>query len=232
MRRHFFKIMAASAAILAATTPNATIADPKGSGALVTVPPAEVFSGALSDEDAARLEAERVAACVVNERRAIVLKALALEPWQPTARRMLESALDARCLDHAPLVMPADGLRGAYFQELYRERFMSGPPTLPSAPIDFGAGSSADLSVEAKMDIALRVFADCVAHRDLSDAHALILSAPGTLHETYALRALMPHFSACLVQGSQWTLNKSAISGLLSEVIYRQALSPMGTAVK
>jgi hypothetical protein len=79
------------------------------------------------------------------------------------------------------------------------------------------------LTDDAKTEIALRQFGDCVVRSDLGDSLALIRSSPGSAYETYALNALMPHFSACIVRGSKWTLNRSTVTAILSEVIYREA---------
>jgi hypothetical protein len=119
-------------------------------------------------------------------------------------------------------------LRGAFYELFYRERFGSEPPVLPPAPIDFAAQNAGTLSDEARTDIALRQFGDCVARRDIQDSHALVLSTPGRPEETAAVKALAPHFGACVVQGSKWTLNRSSVSAILAEVLYREGVAAQG----
>lgn len=232
MRNQFLAIAVGSTAILSSVAGVCQPDNSQSGSPVFIVPPAENYTASMTKEDAARLQVERVAACVVKEHRTMVLKGIQREPWEPAARHMLENALDAKCLGNAALVMPPDFLRGAYYQELYRERFATMPPTLFPAPIGFIDKTSRTLTEEAKTQIALREFGDCVARRDLSDAHALILALPGGAQETDALTALMPQFSACLVQGSKWSLDKSTISAILSEVVYREAVPSTGEVPK
>jgi hypothetical protein len=119
-------------------------------------------------------------------------------------------------------------MRGAFYLQLYREAFPSAPPTLPSAAFDFSGTKGGNLTDDARNAIALLQFGDCVVHQDLNDAHALVLSRPGSSTEDAALNALVPHLGACLVQGSRWTLNRSSISAVLSEVLYREGMQGKG----
>lgn len=198
--------------------------NPYGGGTRFTgPPPAEIPSGTLSPEDRARLLTQRFAACSIKAHRTAVLKAIEPEPWQSGALQLLQNSVDAKCLARGELQIPPDLLRGAFYQELYREKFHSSLPALPAAALDFAGAATSNLADDAKTQVALRQFGDCVARRDLNDAHVLILATPGSEQETFALTALMPHFGACLVRGSKWTLNRSSVSAILSEVIYREA---------
>lgn len=215
--------VAASICAAAGASPNE---NPYGGGTrLIPRDPAQIPTGSMSQQDKARILTLRVAACLIKDHRGAVLNAIKPEPWQRDAGRMLVSVVDDRCLDSGELSMPHSLLRGAFFEVFYRERFGAGPPTLPSAMIDFAAQNEGTLSDEAKTDIALRQFGDCVARRDLRDSHTLVLSAPGSAEETAAINALAPHFGACVVQGSKWTLNRSSVSAILSEVLYREAVA-------
>ncbi|HEV2596659.1 MAG TPA: hypothetical protein VGU01_15820 [Sphingomicrobium sp.] len=230
MRNQFLAILVAATAIVSSAAGASRPNEPHSSGAAPFVPPAVSYTESMTEDDAARLQQERVAACVVKARRGMVLKALQRDPWEPAARHMLENALDAKCLDNIQMVMPPDLLRGAYYQELYRERFGARAPALAPAPIDFRGKPGGKMTKDATVEIALREFGDCVVRRDLSDAQALILSLPGDPQETDALAALMPQFNACLVRGSQWTLDRGLISAILSEVVYREAVASNGEA--
>ena len=230
MRAHIFATALALAACCSSVA--ALQVDISKAASAVVVPPEVSYNGSLTEEDAQRLQAQRVAACVVRAHKALVLRGVQLDAWNPASRHTLEDALDARCLGNSRLVMPPDSLRGAYYQQLYRERFATAAPTLTQAPIDFVGKSSGNLSQEAKTEVALLQFGDCVARRDLGDTHALLLTLPGTEQETQVLQALMPQFRACLVQGSKWTLDKRTISAVLSEVVYREAASPTGASPK
>jgi hypothetical protein len=182
----------------------------------------------MSQQDKARIVTLRLAACLIKDHRGAVLNAIKREPWEQDAGRLLVSVVDDRCLDRGELAIPPSLLRGAFFEVFYRERFASGPPVLPPAPLDFTAQSGGVLSDEAKTDIALRQFGDCVARRDIKDSHALLLSMAGTKEESTAVNALLPHFSACVIQGSKWSLNRSSVSAILSEVLYREGIAAEG----
>ncbi|HEV2596532.1 MAG TPA: hypothetical protein VGU01_15180 [Sphingomicrobium sp.] len=224
MRIRMFAITIASTMSVSSPALAYQTDNPYGGGTRFTgPPPAEIPTGVMTQEDRARLLTQRLAACLIKAHRAAVLKAIQIEPWQSDARRFLANAVDAKCLDSGELEIPPNLLRGAFYQQFYRERFATTPPALPPVPIDFTASSAGGLTDDAKTEVALRQFGDCVARRDLKDAHALIFSSPGSARETAALTALMPQFSACLVQGSKWTLNRSSISAILSEVVFREA---------
>jgi hypothetical protein len=108
---------------------------------------------------------------------------------------------------------------------LYREKFPSDPPALPSVSIDFRAGEHGTLTDEAKTEVALRQFGDCVMRRDIQNAHALVFSTPGGSKETAAINALSPHFAPCVIQGANWTLNRASVTAILSEVLYREGIA-------
>ena len=219
-------IVVATAVWASATAEAGASANPYGGGTRLTgPPPAEIPTGRISQQDKARIVAVRFAACLIKARRSAVLNAIKPEPWERDAGRMLVNVVDEQCLERGELAFPPNLLRGAFYQVLYREKFSSGPPALPLAAIDFSAGGGGHLTDDAKTDIALRQFGDCVARRDIKNAHALVLSTAGSYAETDAVNALVPDFSACLVQGSKWTLNRSSVAAILSEVLYREGVS-------
>lgn len=226
MRIKLLAIAVASIALISSAAAALQADNPYGGGTRLTGPrPADIPAGAMSEEDRARIVTQQLAACLVKAHRTAVLKAIQVEPWQPGAQRLLENAVDSKCLERGALTIPPDLLRGAFYQQLYRETFASRFPVLAAKSLDFTASISGNMTDDEKTQIAMRQFGDCVARSDLNDANMLILSGPGAEQESYALNALMPHFSACLVQGSKWTLNRSTISAILSEVIYREAAS-------
>ena len=225
-------VIVAVAASISAGAGAAPDENPYGGGTRLTPPPpAEIPTGSMSQQDKARILTLRLAACLIKEHGGAVLNAIKPEPWEQDAGRKLVSVVDDRCLDRGELAMPPSLLRGAFFDVFYRERFGSGPPQLPPAPIDFAAQNAGTLSDEAKTDIALRQFGDCVARRDIQNSHALVLSTPGSKEETAAVSALVPHFGACVVQGSKWTLNRSTVSAILAEVLYREGVAAQSPQV-
>ena len=219
----------AATAFLACSTSATGQENPYGGGTRLTgPPPAEIPTYAMSEQDKARVVTQDLAACLIKLHRSSVLKAIQENPWQDGARKTLVSVVDNRCLDEGELAVPPSLMRGAFYLQLYRERFSAAAPALPATAVDFIATKSANSTEEAKNGIALLEFGDCVARRDLNDARAFVLSMPGSPTEDAALNALMPHFSACLVQGSKWTLNRSSVSAVLSEVLYREGMAAAG----
>jgi hypothetical protein len=230
MRRRLLAVIAASLSLI-----GSSMAAAAGAASSAFDPALGYDSprASVSNEDWSRLVSQQVAACLLRKHPAAVLKAIREEPWEPNASRTLADALDPNCLGTAEVVMPPDLFRGALYQLLYREHFASKAPTLPPAPpSDFTAAMTSNLTEEAKAQLALRQFGDCVVRRDLADANTLILTVPGSDQENNALAALMPHLSACLSAGMRWTLTRGSISGLLSEVIYREATAADGEARK
>jgi hypothetical protein len=225
---HVRKLAAVIAAMTLTTWATAGAQDnPYGGGTRLTgPPPAEIPRGRISDEDKGRIVTQRLATCLIKANRGSVLKAIEVEPWQPGSREMLVRAVDSRCLESGTLAVPPNLLRGAFYQQFYQEKFGSGPPALTGTPMSISVADMSSLTEEQKAAIAMRQFGDCVVRRDLQDAHALVLATPGNLDELTAVKALMPHFSACVTQGSTWKLNRSSVSAILSEVLYRG-----GTAV-
>ena len=222
---------AAAAGVLstsAALSAQATY-EPYGGGTrIMGPPPAQIPNTPMSQEDKGRVATQELAGCLIKLHRSSVLKAVQPEPWEENARKMLVSVVDNRCLEEGALAVPPNLMRGAFYVQFYREAFSSAPPTLPPAAFDFSSAKAANLTDDAKTGIALLQFGDCVVRQDLNDAHALVLSRPGSPAEDVALNALVPHLGVCLVQGSKWTLNRSSISAVLGEVLYREGMQARG----
>jgi hypothetical protein len=223
-------------AVAAATVMGFSVAavaqdNPYGGGTRLTGPKrAEIPTGPKSAEDKARVATQQLAGCLIKLHRGSVVKALQEEPWQDGAEKMLRSVVDDRCLEAGELAIPVSLMRGAYYQQLYRQTYTSAPPPLPATFGDFGVTNVAGLPDEAKAEIAIRQFGDCVARSDPNDAHAFIISAPGSRSEDTALNALVPHLGGCLTKGSSWTMNRSSLAAVLSEVLYREGAASLTIA--
>jgi hypothetical protein len=198
--------------------------NPYAGGTRLTNHPAEVerTPGALTAQDNARITLSQFARCVLKTQHSPALRAIKIAPWSPDERKALHGISDDRCLANGELSIPLELMRGAVFQELYRQTYAAGPPALPADPVDFTDGEKPPLAGEAAIDVAMRRFGDCVARRDLADSHALVLASPGTQQETDAISRLLPHFRACVVRGGQWKITKSVVSTLMAEVLYRE----------
>src|SRR4030095_6621484 len=121
--------------------------NPYGGGTRLHGPqPAEIPTGPMSAQDKARIVTMRFAACMIKAHRATVLDVIRPEPWQGEAAQKLVRIVDPQCLERGELAMPANLLRGALYQQFYREKFPTSPPVLPSVPIDFRAGEQGQIS--------------------------------------------------------------------------------------
>jgi len=197
--------------------------NPYGGGTRLTGPaPAEIPTGPKSPADKARVATQQLAGCLIKQHRGSVLKAIQQEPWVDGAEKMLKSVVDDRCLEAGELEIPTSLMRGAFYQELYREAYASALPVLPATAGDLLVPNVASISDEGKAELAIRQFADCVARSDLADAHAFVISPAGSVQEDAALTALVPHLGGCLAKGSNWSLNRSSLGAALSEVLYRE----------
>jgi hypothetical protein len=213
----------AAAAMSFSGSASAQVDNPYAGGTRLPGPAAaEIPTGPKSPEDKARVATQQFAVCLIKRNRAAVIRAIRQEPWADGAEKMLRSVVEDRCLDSGELAIPTSLMRGAFYQQLYRESYAAAPPALPPAAGDLVVPSEANLSDKARTNIAVRQFGDCVVRSDLTDAHAFLMANPGSAQEDGALNALMPHLGGCLIKGSNWTLNRSSLGAVLSEVLYRE----------
>jgi hypothetical protein len=222
--------LVAATALMSGTPVFAQEDNPYGGGTRLTHNPAEIeyAPGNLNQQDRARVTLAQFARCIIKKQRATVMKAVQRAPWAEDANKALFAIADENCLANGELTIPTSLLRGSVYQELYREKYSGGPPTLVPSQVDFAEGMKEPFGNDIAVDVAMRQFGDCVARRDLHNSHALVMASPGSSAETNAITDLLPDFSACLVKGSTWKITKSVMAAILSEVLYREAAT--GTA--
>ncbi len=149
---------------------------------------------------------------------------LAVEPIHTAEyAKLAKRVVDANCLSHGSLRMPANVVRTAIIEALYSERFGRTGPTDFSAvaAIDYLAGYPADLSGAARSVVALVSFGDCVSRKDAVNARGLVVSNPGSAAELERLSALSPSFNGCIVKGEKLTFSRSVIRGAVAEGLFR-----------
>jgi len=233
MRHRPWLAASAAAAVSFSAGASAQVDNPYSGGTRLPGPPAaEIPTGPKSPQDKARTATEDLAVCLIKRNRGAVIKAIQQEPWAEGAEKMLRSVVEDRCLESGELAIPTSLMRGAFYQQLYRETYATRLPTIPPTPGELVAPSEANLSDEGKAQIAVRQFADCVARSDLADAHAFVMATPGSAQEDAALSALVPHLGGCLTRGSNWSLNRSTLGAALSEVLYREAAQAAGSKTR
>jgi hypothetical protein len=141
-------------------------------------------------------------------------------------------AADLSCLNRAAARMHSKiemrlqpgSFRDALFPSLYRREFgKTGPvaalKTMP--PLRLSSEFDGDAAELPGDFIAGRLFGDCVAREDTTDAHALLLAQPASTEETAAIERLKPAFTACIKQGQTVSLTRTAVRATVGEAMVK-----------
>ncbi|OJY67088.1 MAG: hypothetical protein BGP16_17970 [Sphingobium sp. 66-54] len=178
---------------------------------------------ALSDIDKARITTDAFADCSVTRdpRKAAVYRDLHYD--DPKARQVLNDIVSSDCLRDATLRMPGDLLRGSIFKAFYRREVKPSDRSFQEKAFDFRGYVSSPEAPEAQRYLIMMDFADCVVRADAGTARGFMLAEPGSSAEKTALAALQPQLGPCFPAGVQVTLNKSIVSAILAEALYREA---------
>jgi hypothetical protein len=133
-----------------------------------------------------------------------------------------DKKLTAACLWDGNLTMPQSLLRGAIFRAAYNRDFASRALTFSEQPIDYAVYLEEQKSPEAVRYLVLLDFADCVVRAEASNARAFAIAIPGSKGEKDALAVLQPQLGPCFPAGVNVTFNKSILSAVLAEALYRE----------
>lgn len=170
---------------------------------------------ATKDADAAQFALDDHAACLVRHDRKDVTAFLAApvgKARRPSAGACPEPAVSA----------PVELMRGALYRTMYRERFAMGAPALSDKPVEYAADlGGAPLQGEAAQYVAQRQFGECVVRADASSSRAVTLADAGSPQARASLAALRPTLGGCLPQGSNVSISKQMLAGLIGESLYR-----------
>ena len=193
------------------------------------VPPAPVNQAAppaATTGPASRADVLRAAACVASRDAEAADALLATSPFSGDEReravRMIRSA--QRCLrSDNPVSTSAMTFRGAVAETLYETRFAQ--PATARSPAAGAAPFFQAANVAGHENAALITshfeLAQCAAPAQPDLVRALLATDPGTPAESSALEALYPAFRACVPNGTQLSLDRGAIRGMLAEAVYR-----------
>jgi len=179
----------------------------------------------MSDADRGRATAFQFAQCMLlkNSRKAEAY--FAIKRDDPQSDVTLKKLADNDCLRDGGLRMPTELLRGALFRAAYIKQFPRIPTTLATAEVDFDTYLNDPKAPAMVQYRVLMDFADCVVRSDFANADRFVRTQPGSPEENAALGALMPKLGPCMVSGVKVTLNRSVISAVLSEALYREGLA-------
>lgn len=140
--------------------------------------------------------------------------------------------LARECLASGELRIPPLLLRGALFEELYKQEFEeAGSQDLSKAPpIDYLQGYQQPLSEASKQALAMSFVGDCLVRADTSSARLMVASIPGTAKEHRATGAIAARLPQCIPQGQTIRFSRSFIRAAVSEALYRLSREQMKTA--
>lgn len=186
--------------------------------------PAVIAKGGMTTSDTARLAIVDFATCVLQRERARAMTTLAAFPDRAGYEGLRKLGRNG-CLSQGTLEFDLTLFRGALFTALYRERFGAKLPVLPEASANFREGAPDPLDDISGQAIALREFGECVVRRDPGVVHSIVTAKIGSAEEDALYKALVPHLGPCLNAGLQVKFSKTVLSGLLAEVLYRDAAS-------
>jgi hypothetical protein len=185
----------------------------------------------MSDTDRARATAFQFAQCIVVKQRRRADAHFAMKRDDPQSNDVLRKLADNDCLRYGELRVPLELLRGAIFRSAYLSQFPHMPTKLATTAVDFDTYLSDPKGASIVQYRILMDFADCVVRADFPNSDKIVRSEPGSPQENAALAALMPSLGPCMVSGFKVTLNRSVVSAVLSEALYREGLAAVAGGI-
>ena len=167
-----------------------------------------------------------VARCTIERFRPGVMITVAHVPHSRIEYQDVKRLLRARCLELAGydrLILTPAEFRGAAYTILYREKHPQPPSELLNANLDFTDGLNPPYPPEFQLSVGLRQLADCLAKSNKAEAHAAVLALPGSKNEDAAYKILDKQAGVCLKQGGKMKLDRAIMTGIIAEVLYREA---------
>ena len=175
----------------------------------------------LSNTDRFRATLIDFATCLRQADRSSLGRIVSGLPGSPNLARIAKASADNRCLAIGDFSFRPSELYRAASVVRYRDRNSAGPPAMPETPVDSIAAGKGLTGDPFQIFVSSLRFGDCVVRRDVKTAHALIITAPGSVAENAAFSAVAPGLSACLASGTEMKLTKEFIKGLLADVMNR-----------
>jgi hypothetical protein len=185
--------------------------------------PATVDREGTHSGDIARKTMDQFAACVLDRRRKMVLKALAMPSDSPEQYEVFGRLAKTECIASAQLRYDGPAFRGSLYKALVRKQFgrkeVFAAPAVGASSQTTPEGSDTKFSAES----GILKFTSCVIHKDPTNARAAILSTAGSPTEDDAMAALANVYGQCLYEDDALRFSKGRLIGLLAEAYYRDA---------
>lgn len=176
---------------------------------------------ALSERDRSRQTMLDYARCLIRSNgvrvRAFVADFPETLKYQQRAKQMSTDA----CIGDGILGFNPGILRASLYTALYIDQFGRAASPLPATPLDYALDTTGQNADAANRYVVMRQFAECVVRADPAAARETVVAPIGSGREDAAYAALGDKLAPCLPQGSNIRFGRTALSGLLAEVLYR-----------
>lgn len=177
----------------------------------------------MSQADKARSTIIAFGRCVVQARRGVVEKVLALPLNDPGYQKGLNDLAFGGCLSGGELRLNGTLMRGGLYAALYLTDFRTHGAPLSETPVDYKVDLGGVSDSEYQQYLALHEFADCVVRTTPEAARTLVLASVGSEAETQAFALLNPSFGQCMAAGQSLEFSKIVLFGLIAEALYRES---------
>lgn len=195
--------------------------------------PADVpDSNTMADATKARLMVYQLADCAIRSNRKSAATFMDAKAESQASSKSMNALVNEECLWNADLRMPSTLLRGAIFRAAYYRDFEKAELKLREAPVDFATFVEDPKQPSVARYLVTLDFADCVVRADPAGARAYVMAAPDSKAETAALTAIQPKLGPCFPANAQMTVNRSNLSAMLAEALYREIEAGRTVAVE
>ena len=176
---------------------------------------------ALSDRDRSRQTMLDYARCLIRSNNVRVRAFVADFPETLKYQQRAKQMSTDECIGDGILGFNTGILRASLYSALYIDQFGRAPAPLATTPIDYAKDAAGQEAEAANRYVVMRQFAECVVRADPAAARETVIAPIGSVREDAAYTALAPRLGPCLPQGSNIRFGRTALSGLLAEVLYR-----------
>lgn len=185
--------------------------------------PADVpDNSSLADATKARLMVYRFADCSIRSNKKTAQGYMDAKAESQASSKLMNPLVSEECLWNADLRMPIPLLRGAIFRAAYYRDFEKADLKLREAPVDFQTYVEDPKQPSVARYLVTLDFADCVVRADPAGVRAYVMAEPDSKAETAALAAIQPKLGPCFPASVQMTVNRSNLSAMLAEALYRE----------
>jgi len=185
--------------------------------------PADVpDSASMADATKARLMVYQLADCAIRSNKKNAAAFMDAKAESKDSAKQIDALINSECLWNADLRMPVPLLRGAIFRAAYYRDFEKAELKLRETPVDFRTHVEDPTQSNVTRYLVTLDFADCVVRADPAGVRSYVMAEPDSKAETAALVAIQPKLGPCFPASAQMTVNRSNLSAMLAEALYRE----------